>query len=219
MVYFEKSQPAPDCLEKEKSKANGDYKCALKILYVDFKGKCYICEAKGLTSINVEHFKAHKGDKNLKFDWKNLFLACGHCNNIKLDNYEPIIDCTNIDAKIESRLSYCFNPFPYEKVDITAMDTTIETQNTRDLLLAVYNGTTEMKTLEANNLRERLLDDIMDFQTVLKNWYKARTIEEKDYYLMKVKAHLSTSSSFTAFKRGIILKNEQLKTFFGQYFD
>ena len=27
MVYFEKSNPAPVCLEVEKAKANGDYKC------------------------------------------------------------------------------------------------------------------------------------------------------------------------------------------------
>ena len=26
--------------------------------------------------------------------WKNLFWSCAHCNNIKSDKYEPILDCT-----------------------------------------------------------------------------------------------------------------------------
>jgi len=80
MIYFEKSQPAPECLEKEKSKKSGNYKCAgvLKRLKDDFKNKCYICESKAPTTINVEHFKSHQGDSDLKFDWNNLFWSCGH---------------------------------------------------------------------------------------------------------------------------------------------
>ena len=34
----------------------------------------------------------------LKFGWDNLFLACAHCNNIKSDNYEHILDCTKVDV-------------------------------------------------------------------------------------------------------------------------
>lgn len=75
MVYIEKSQPAPKCLDKEKNKANGDYRCAsvLDRIKNDFRNKCYICEYKEPVSINIEHFRPHKGDKNLKFDWNNLF--------------------------------------------------------------------------------------------------------------------------------------------------
>ena len=93
MVFFEKSQPAPDCLALEEAKANGDYKCAdvLDRIKSDFKNKCYICEYKEPISINVEHFRPHKGAKNLKFDWNNLFWSCSHCNNIKLDNFTIIL--------------------------------------------------------------------------------------------------------------------------------
>ena len=61
MVYFEKSQPAPDCLEIEKAKVNGDYKCANVIERIknDFKNKCYICEYKEPVAINIEHFRSH----------------------------------------------------------------------------------------------------------------------------------------------------------------
>ncbi len=49
MVFFEKSQPAPACLETEKAKANGDYKCdvTLNRIKEDFKNKCYINICKG----------------------------------------------------------------------------------------------------------------------------------------------------------------------------
>lgn len=78
MVYLEKSQPAPDCLETEKAKAYGDYKCknVLERIKTDFKNKCYLCEYKEPVAINVEHFRPHEGDKDLKFDWNNLFWSC-----------------------------------------------------------------------------------------------------------------------------------------------
>ena len=59
-----------------------------------FHGKCYICENKAVTSYQIEHLVPHRGDKTLKYDWKNLFWSCAHCNNIKSDKYESIIDCT-----------------------------------------------------------------------------------------------------------------------------
>ena len=59
-----------------------------------FHGKCYICENKAVTSYQIEHLVPHRGDKTLKYDWKNLFWSCAHCNNIKSDKYEPILDCT-----------------------------------------------------------------------------------------------------------------------------
>lgn len=34
----------------------------------------------------MEHLLPHKNGKYLdrKFDWNNLFWACGHCNNVKI---------------------------------------------------------------------------------------------------------------------------------------
>ena len=59
-----------------------------------FYGKCYICENKHATSYQIEHLIPHHGNARLKYDWNNLFWACAHCNNIKSDKYEPILDCT-----------------------------------------------------------------------------------------------------------------------------
>ena len=64
-----------------------------------FHGKCYICENKEATSYQIEHLIPHRGDKKLKYDWNNLFWVCAHCNNIKSDKYEPILNCT-MEARI-----------------------------------------------------------------------------------------------------------------------
>lgn len=221
MVYFEKSQPAPECLAIEKAKANGDYKCAnvLDLLKSNFYNKCYICESKEPVTINVEHFRPHRGDKDLLFDWNNLFWSCGHCNNTKLDKYENILNCTDITHDIESKLRYQFNPFPFERPKIEALDNSPETLMTRDLLIDVYNGTTKLKTIESSNLRNSLLENIYDFQRCLTEYFKEiNTTEEKENYLRKIREHLHRSSNFTAFKRGIIIENERLKSEFENYF-
>lgn len=222
MVYFEKSQPAPECLEAEKTKVNGDYKCAnvLEKIKLDFKNKCYICEFKEPTAINVEHFKPHKGDKDLKFDWNNLFWACTHCNSTKHDSFENILNCTDITHDVESKLKYLFNPFPHENVEIIALDNNPETIQTRDLLNSVYNGTTKLKTIESANLRDKLLDEIMLFQQYLRDYFKESPTEEiKQHYLMKIRSHLNRASNFTSFKRWIVLKNEKLREEFEKYFE
>lgn len=59
-----------------------------------FHGKCYICENKEATSYQIEHLIPHRSDRKLKYDWNNLFWVCAHCNNIKSDKYEPILNCT-----------------------------------------------------------------------------------------------------------------------------
>lgn len=107
MIYLPKSQPAPNCLESEKRKKSGDYKCGnvLERLKNDFKNKCYLCEDKGIRKIEIEHFAPHQGDIDLKFDWHNLFFACGHCNNTKIAKYDDILNCT-LENEIEAKIKY-----------------------------------------------------------------------------------------------------------------
>lgn len=222
MVYFEKTQPAPECLYKEKDKSSGDYKCGdvLERIKNDFKNKCYICGFKEPVTINVEHFKPHKGNIALKFEWNNLFWACGHCNNIKSDNFTDIINCTDLNEDIENRVKVYIHPFPREKVIIEALDTIPSTISTVELLNAVYNGTTKLKTIEASNLRNSILLEIEDFQKYLFAYYEdGHDDTDKTFILIKIKKHLSRASNFTAFKRSIIRRNEVLNDDFEQYFD
>jgi len=222
MVYFEKTQPSPDCLVSEKAKASGDYKCGevLERIKLDFKNKCYICEFKEPVTINVEHFRPHKGDIELKFDWNNLFWSCGHCNNIKSDDFIDMINCTNLNEDIENRIKVYINPFPKEKVIIEALDNTPSTISTVELLNAIYNGTTKLKTIEASNLRNSILLEIKDFQKYLFAYFEDGFAEDdKAHFLANIKKHISRSSNFTAFKRSIIRGNDVMKSEFEKYFD
>jgi hypothetical protein len=167
LLFFEKSQPAPECLVHEQTKASGDYKCGdvLARLQADSKNKCYICEAQP-TSINVEHFRPHKGDRALMFDWNNLYWACVHCNNTKLAKYTNILDCTNPDDRVEARLRYFCDSFPTEIVEVEALDDDPRTQATCELILAVLNGVTLLKRLESANLRSQILKEVSDLGDV-----------------------------------------------------
>jgi len=203
MVYFEKSQPAPDCLAIEKGKNSGDYKCGdvLKRLKTDFKNKCYICEQKAPTTINVEHFVSHKGGKNLKFDWNNLFWSCGHCNNSKLGSYDNLLNCTVSSDTVEMAIHYSLKPFPFELPSFKALNNNAKTVQTKELLEAVYIGKTKLKLIESANLRDLLLTEIQDFQKWLTAYFKSDSEDMKAYALLKIKEHLCNASAFTAFKR------------------
>lgn len=222
MVHFAKSQPAPTCLEAEKAKANGDYKCGdvLDRIKTDFKNKCYICEYKEPESINVEHFIPHEGDKDLKFDWNNLFWSCSHCNNTKHNRYSSILNCTIETDNVDIDIKYIINPYPYQIVEIETVVDNARTRTTKDLLLAVYNGTTKLKKIEAANLRKDLLDEIWDFQKVLMDYFQdTNSQEDTKYFLIKIRGHLNRGSNFTAFKRWIVRENEILRGEFEQYFE
>ncbi len=101
MVKVERSFPAPASLAEEAKRENGrgkyDKPDVIERLRKDFHNKCYICEMKELQDPNVEHLLPHKNGKypERKFDWKNLFWACGHCNGIKNNGkYDAgILDC------------------------------------------------------------------------------------------------------------------------------
>jgi len=220
MIYVKKSEPAPACLEIEKQKKNGDYKCGdvLTRIYEDFRNKCYLCENKAPTTINVEHFQSHQGDKDLMFDWYNLFYCCAHCNNIKLALYDYILNCTDPNDRVDEWIHYEMKPFPQEKVKLKVLHDDERVRNTIELLLKIYNGHTILKTIEAANIRQKLLEEIRDFQDWLVKYYR-EGLEESDKKEIKreIKLSLSPHASFTAFKKWIIRENEMLYKAFSEF--
>jgi 5-methylcytosine-specific restriction endonuclease McrA len=94
MVPVKKSQPEPAYLNEARlHKLDCGGEEVIRMLKSDFRNKCYLCEQKEITSLEVEHLKPHKGDKTLLYDWNNLFFSCRHCNNTKGDRYYPILNC------------------------------------------------------------------------------------------------------------------------------
>lgn len=214
MVNFTKSQPAPASLAVEKVKGkNGKYnlKDVLDRLEKDFWNKCYICEQKAPISINVEHFKAHRGNFELMFDWNNLFWVCAHCNNTKQQRkvFDLLLNCTDDNHDVLNWISYKLMPIPHELVAIKAVkedDTLV--RNTVALLTAVYNGTTHHKEKEAANLRRLIQKELLTFIQLLMDYEDNAIDEELQSYARKqIKKSLRIDAPFMAFKYWAIKEN------------
>lgn len=225
MVYFQRTYPAPPCLEIEFSKPNGDYRCSgvATQLQLDFKNKCYLCEQQAPTSINIEHFRAHRGKAILKFAWANLFYVCGHCNNTKqaVAARLGILDCTRVEHPVDTCLSYRFSGFPREQeVQIGVVEPCKRADNTVVLLKAIYNGhPTEQKMIQAANLRQHLGRELKMFKARLRKYLELEVDDpERVHQRNLIISHLQNSSAFTAFKRWIIRENETLFAEFGGEF-
>lgn len=114
MIRIKRTQPPPTSLAHQKTLKSGKYNCddVKNQLHHDFHGKCYICESL-LLDREVEHLLPHHDAKfperenfadeeeyniaviywNRKFEWRNLFPACRHCNGLKGKQERNIIDC------------------------------------------------------------------------------------------------------------------------------
>lgn len=210
MVYFKKSQPSPTITTSYNTEE------IIERLKKDFHNKCYICEEKEPKDINVEHFIAHQGDQALKFDWNNLFLSCAHCNNIKSNEYNNLLNCNCLTDKVDTALHYYCNPMPREYPIFKILIPSDKATETKELLEKCFNGEhTGQKKLESSNLRNLLLKEIRIFQELL---FDYEEYQDKSY-LIKIKFHLSNKSAFTAFKRWIIRDNEYLRQQFEQYIE
>ena len=217
MVNVEKSLSVPSSLAIEKSKSNGSYRehDVVKQINMDFNGKCYLCEDKDLTAINVEHFKPHRGDKNLKFDWLNLFYCCAHCNNVKGDKveFDHILNCTNPNVDVLRKIELKIDPIPRSRVVVIPLDDDIETKNTATLLERIYNGeATSIKLHEGLSLRKRLMRELIEFNKELFKYDDDRyTSEEKIIIKREIQLMLNVKSIFAAFKIWSIWNNPELK--------
>jgi len=220
MVYFEKTYPAPLSLDIESRKNNGSYKeeDVLNQLYDDFYNKCYICESKGLESINIEHFAPHKNINNIrKFNWSNLFWACSHCNQIKSDT-EPFLNCLLKEDKVDINIKYYIDDdLLTNKIVIEAMIQNIKTENMVELLIKVYDGTTIQNKFQAREKRNKLYDELCDFTSCIQKYMRTEDVKKKKQLLKFIEYELSNESAFTAFKRWIIKDNQALKNEFQQY--
>ena len=80
MIKIERAQTAPASLADRKSYKGSD---VLEQLENDFHGKCYLCERNVGADFQVEHLRPKSGYPEKKYEWSNLFPACG-CNQRRL---------------------------------------------------------------------------------------------------------------------------------------
>lgn len=225
MINFIKSTPSADILEKlaeQKEKANGTYNIPeiVSALKEEFHDKCYICEQKHIKNVNIEHFIPHKGEnRDLMFDWKNLYYSCGHCNNIKLSKYDNILNPGNPDEDVEKSIHYGM-PILHKRaqVEITATIDNEKVNNTVELLNYVYNGKTAIKDIEAVNIKNDLVKELVEFTGWLREYDDDELEEdEKEDLKRNIRKGLNVKSAFTAFKRQIVKDTSYLYEEFKEY--
>lgn len=225
MINFIKSTPSADVLGKlqeEKEKQSGTYNIpeVVEALKNEFHNKCYICEQKNIKNINIEHFRPHRGtNRDLMFDWNNLYYACGHCNNLKLSKYDNILDPGNPDEDVESLIHYGM-PILHKRseVEITGSIDNEKVNSTVELLRYVYNGKTAIKDIEAVNIKNDLVMELLEFTKWLVDFDDDELEEdEKEDLRKKIRKGLNMKSAFTAFKRQIIRDTAYLFEEFNEY--
>lgn len=224
MINFVKSTPSAEILKKlaeEKEKASGTYNIPEIVIALkeEFHDKCYICEQKHIKSVNIEHFIPHKGEnRDLMFDWRNLYYSCVHCNNLKLSRYN-ILDPANPDEDVEKSMHYGM-PILHKQaqVEVTACIEDEKVNNTVELLNCVYNGKTPIKDIEAVNIKNDLVKQLVEFTGWLREYDDDELEEdEKEDLKRNIRKGLRIASAFTAFKKQIVKDTTYLYQEFKDY--
>ncbi len=210
MIFIKRTPTPPKSLAQEKLKPSGSYNHddVREQLQKDFHEKCYICGVRPIQDGGeIEHLISHKGDLEKKFDWNNLFLACGHCNSTKNRGIysENVIDCTQ-DIPSE----WIVHILTAEGVRVSSIQSNIHASTTANLIEECFNGNTFKRKVAATIRLNELRLEMSAFYKILEQY----TQEQLPYYKKQVEALLSNDSKFTAFKRDYIaLHSDQYKEF------
>lgn len=207
MVKVERSFPAPSSLAVEAKKASGSYSQpdVIEQLKKDFHNKCYICEMNDLQDPEVEHLMPHMSGKYLdrKFDWNNLFWACGHCNSVKNQRKydEKIIDCCKQDPE-----KIIYFRLQEKDVEVLAKDEKdTKALFTAELVNEVFNlKNTGMRVYKSHMRFQELNKEMNVLYDTLEEMKKK---PESRIVLRKLKGLLRRESRFAAFKRNYIREN------------
>lgn len=208
MIKIDRSFPEPISLAEEKRK-NGTYSTeeVNRRLKEDFHNKCYICELGNLQDPEIEHLLPHKNGKfpERKFDWENLFWACGRCNGIKAATMydDGILDCCKQDPE-----DFFVQWYENDQVQISIRkngdDPVI--QRTHHLLNEVYNKTnTGMRIITSQQRIDELCGEMSAFLKSLEEYINDRESKRQQ---RTIRAFLSRRSPFAAFKREYIRSHQ-----------
>ena len=210
MFNVARNEPIPASLADRRKYDSEDVWEALNKV---FHKKCYICETNEPLNINVEHFVAHEGDENLKFDWNNLYFSCGRCNNIKLAQYNNLLDCCDPNTDVVRTVKHLPPSTPYAKhLQIEAQRNDDRTKLTAELLDKVFNSEhTPNKAVSASFLRKRVFDQYNLLLTQLNNYYDPVSLpKEKESAVERIKILLKATSPYSAFISWCIIEDSEL---------
>lgn len=198
MVRVERTKTPPVSLAVEAQKTNGSYKKADVIhqLEADFHHKCYLCELKNPSDIQVEHLHPHHNRtiKERVFDWNNLFFSCPHCNLMKNKRIydDAILDCCEVDP--EPLLNHIFEN---QKVIITSNSSSAD--KTAQLIEECFEcRNTGIREYQCQYRFHELSIEMNAFFRALEK-YKNKPNSPR--FKASLRSMLSRESKFAAFKR------------------
>lgn len=201
---------APLSLKALQKYDGADVYMALSEIFFD---KCYICETKEPHDINIEHFHAHMGDNEKKFNWENLYLACSRCNNIKRIEFDNILDCCDQEIDVFRAIKHVPPITPYAKtVRLVAMQADVKTMSTCSLLDKVFNSDhTANKRVSGAFLRRKVFDQYNLLLDEINYYYDpAATDADKNRALERIGVLIKRSAPYSAFIRWCILDDAEL---------
>ncbi|HEM8180731.1 TPA: hypothetical protein U2M35_002124 [Providencia rettgeri] len=201
--------PAPSSL-KTQTKYDGED--VYEALQECFHYKCYLCETKYLSDINIEHFYPHENDDNLKFSWDNLYYACSRCNNIKSNKFKNLLDCCSSELVWNKiKLLPSFAPRPKNLI-VEAQFPDSKTVETAELLTEIYNNDNTMnKKITAKSLRMMVVQTTHKLIKQMEIFHNIdSTCEEKNTALEKIKIMINKNYPYSAFCRWMIKEDEVL---------
>ena len=218
MVKIVRTPTPPASLAIECKKVHGSYASedVISQLKKDFHSKCYLCELKDLTDIEVEHLLPHynRKIKERVFDWNNLFYACPHCNSIKNDRIydEKIIDCCKVDP--ESLLDHIYQE---GKVNVRPHDPDTQDEKvlmTADLLENCFEkSNTGIRIFQCQERVNRLAETMNALYKTLEALKKPTSKQ----YLRALKGMLSREYKFSGFTRYYVRSHiEEYPQLFGK---
>ena len=187
-----------------------------------FFGKCYLCETKEPHDINVEHFDAHMGDLDKKFDWNNLYLACSRCNNIKGAAYNKLLNCCDCTQDVFRAVKHLPAPTPYAKkvlIEATCADEGVV--ETAELLDKIFNSEhTVNKRVSGASLRKKVFNQYCLLLDQINIYYaRAATDSEKETALERIEVLTRRCAPYSAFTRWRVLEDTKLGPLFDDKFD
>lgn len=204
-------------------KNNYKHPDAVIILKRIFYGKCYLCERGNLNSAQVEHFRPHKNDPLLKFEWKNLYWACIRCNGIKGATHINLLDCCDTTLNIQDKIQCVAPSIPDDPVFIAAAPghTDLQTANTVKLLSECYNlANTGLRSSDREELMQELYNELcvyMSHSAIIRD--HRSTTPKRNESIEKIIEMWQPNYPFSAFWRWHVRRDSKLLSHFNKHLD
>ena len=178
--------------------------------------KCYICEDDKVRLI-AEHIRPHKGDKGLEYDWRNILPACDHCNSVKGQKYDNILNCLENDPEEYIAISMPIDDLKMS-VKVSVILPAMEAEETKNLLDLVHNITNTAQRREYTiKLRRKAMKELMRLKENLVNYGAEQDIQRKEERYQSIVKMMDRSSPFAAIKRNMIRSKPIYMKEFGEY--